>query len=154
MTDPVKYLSDWMMRYLKNRDLVFKKISGIEQKDDLLIIKEKSGSEITYYIEPFIKDAALILKRLAKDKSVGLVLFNTKENFDFVVKSWKSLVKIKSLSIYFINPFSKLDKKWILFPRTHAMVADEESLELGLKTMFETVDLTSEKELMKILTSD
>ena len=33
---------------------------------------------------------------------------------DFSTYIWKKLIEYKFLSIYFINPFSQLDKKWII----------------------------------------
>jgi len=118
----------------------------------MFLVKEKGGKETTYYVEAFISEPAALLKRFGKDKPVGVVLYNTKENFDFVKKNWKQLVEVKSLAFYFVNPFSKLDKKWVLYPRTHALIADETSLNLGLQTMFGTVEPITEEELNQVLT--
>jgi len=55
------------------------------------------------------------------------------------------------LSFYFINPFSKLDEKWIIFPHTHHRICDPDSLQTGLRTMSEMVDEITEDQLKERL---
>lgn len=99
-----------------------------------------------------MKDVVQVLKE-ASGEHPTLVCFNTQENFDVVLKNWKNLVELKNFNIYFVNPFSKTDKIWIVFPSTHNLVADEASLELGLRTMFEQVTRTTEEEVRRIIGS-
>ena len=61
--------------------------------------------------------------------------------------NWDEFSKFKGLVFYFINPFSNLDKKWVVQPYVHAQIADNASLKTGLKSMFETVDLLNEEEI-------
>ena len=60
-------------------------------------------------------------------------------------------MKIKYLVVYFVNPFSKIEKKWIIYPSTHNRISDEASLKPGLRAMFDTVEAISKKEVEKIL---
>ena len=46
---------------------------------------------------------------------------------------------------------SQLDKKWVLYPKTHAMISDEENLEEGLNSLYLTVEETTEAEVNKII---
>lgn len=69
------------------------------------------------------------------------------ENLRFVLGNWKKLADFKSLNFYFINPFSKLDRVWILCPHIHNRICDKASLELGLKSMAEMVNSLGLEEL-------
>ena len=44
------------------------------------------------------------------------------------------------LSVMFVNPESKIDKKWIIYPATHNSICDASSLKTGLESMFAMVD--------------
>ena len=150
MQKEVDYLSEWFSRYMKNRDIAFRKIKDIKSEGDKVIITENSGLVTVYYIIPFIEDFSTIIKGL-EGASLGIVTFNTPEAFDSLLKSWDGLVKLPSLVIYFFNPFSQQEKKWIIRPRTHHMISDEESLKEGLKSLYLTVDPVNKKEIGKII---
>jgi len=91
-----------------------------------------------------------VTAKLNEKKHFGLIVFNTKENFDIIIENWDKLIKFNFLTIYFVNPFSSLDKKWIINPSVHHKICDESSLKLGLKSMFESVDVITEKEIDKL----
>jgi hypothetical protein len=41
--------------------------------------------------------------------------------------------------MYFVNPESATDKKWMIYPHTHHKISDPSSLKLGLESLFSTV---------------
>jgi hypothetical protein len=61
------------------------------------------------------------------------------------LKNWSKLITIPKLSVYFVNPFSETDKRWIIFPYTHHQISEQESLSNGLRSLFESVDPIDEK---------
>ena len=156
------------MNYLKNRDAIAKKIETIEKNkngfDVFVKFKDSLKSEISnsyessirkkeqYFIAmPFINNIGSVLAKIKKDMHFGLVVFNTKENFKIAMDNWKKLINFEHLSIYFVNPFSQMDKKWVIYPYTHHKICDENSLELGLKTMFEMVEPISEEKIKTLI---
>ena len=142
------FLLDWTINYAKNKDTISKKIESIEKEKagfDLLVrYKDKSQ----YFIIMPVIDINLILQKLKNDVYVSIVALNSNENLDAVLKNWSRLVNFKLLNIIFANPFSELDKRWIIFPHTHNKICDGDSLETGLKSMFEMVEPIEEKQLI------
>ncbi|MBW2964558.1 hypothetical protein KY363_03790 [Candidatus Woesearchaeota archaeon] len=145
ITPSTKYLMDWFVRYMKNRDLVFRKISEITEEENKVIVHQKDGKQIHNYVEPFPEDVLATVKAIPEQEK-GLVMFNSAENFSSMMKSWKELAEINNLSIYFVNPFSKLDKRWIVKPYIHGRVSDAASLKEGLNSMYLMVETISRKE--------
>ena len=144
------YLADWFSRYIKNRDLAFRKIEDIKEEPGKVVVYQTDGKQVHYYILPFIDDFSKHLDSM-KEQELGIVTFNTLPAFKALVKDWKLLIEKQSLVIYFINPFSKQEKKWIIRPRTHHLISDEASLKEGLKSLFETVDPADPKEVSTII---
>ena len=146
------FLIDWSVRYLENRDFIQKLIENIK--------KNKNESNFTIHYKDKVKYFALktnldedIFNKLKNDEHFGIITLNTSSNISFVVNNWKKLIKLKFLSIYFINPLSKLDKVWILFPCVHDKICDKTSLEQGLKSMSEMVERIDYNELEQKLKS-
>jgi hypothetical protein len=139
-----KYLAEWFVRYTKNRDLLFRKIADIKEEGDKIIITQKDGNVTHYYVEPFPDD----FEKLAgmPEANKGIVVYNSKDNFDSMMKSWKKLSETKNLTIYFVNPFSKLEKRWIVNPNIHSKISDKQSLETGLNSMYIMVDPITRQE--------
>ncbi|MEA2037695.1 MAG: hypothetical protein U9O94_09365 [Nanoarchaeota archaeon] len=151
------YLVKWTMDYLKGKDAFLKNIETIEENKggfDLYVkFKESLKSEISnsyepsirkkeqsFVVKPIIEDVDEVLSRFNGEGRFGLVVFNTHGNFNVLLNKWNDFIKFKRLCIYFVNPASKLDKKWTIFPYTHNNICDSNSLERGLQTMFETVE--------------
>ena len=127
-------LKEWTINYVKNKDIWNKKllkhtISGevieFKFKDKLhdYIVKEKLNSEI--------------LKTWLKSNSITIVCLCIDDNFDFLLKHWDSLKENSKLSLIFVNLVE--NNKWIINPHTHSLIADPDSFEIGLKSMFEQV---------------
>jgi len=142
----VKFLREWTVSYVKHRDMISKNIINIKQEQDKVVVELKDKEQV-FLIRPIINDS--VIQEINKDENIGIVTLNSKENFDFLIKNWNKLIKFEKLTIFFINPFSELDTKWFVSPYVHDRICDNDSLKLGLKTMFETVETITEKEILE-----
>lgn len=127
-------LLEWTENYLKNRDLSVRKIVSMktDEKNNLIDVKFKDKS-VKHHILPVLSE-----QTLTGTGSRVIVSLNSKENFDFLIKNWGKISKIKDFSILFVN--LKHNDKWLINPYVHSMIADPESLESGLKTMFDAAN--------------
>lgn len=147
------FLVEWTVSFVKNKDMIAKKIEHIENgKDGFDLYVKYKDREQYFIVVPKIKDMDSMIQKINNEHHFSLVALNSKENFDAVLKNWNRLIGFKFLSIMFVNPFSELDKKWIIFPHTHHKICDESSLETGLKSMFSMVEPIEEQQLMAKLT--
>ena len=62
------------------------------------------------------------------------------KNLDELYDNWDKYASIVSLKVYFINPSSSLEKKWVISPYVHSKISDKSSLKAGLNALFETVE--------------
>ena len=150
MDEVHSYLLDWAINFVKNRDILARQINEIEKNKDNIVdfsVKYKDGKEVFFIIKALIDDINKILEKIDKNSHFCIITLNNKANLGMVIDNWKKLLECIFLSIYFINPFSELDKKWVIYPYTHNKICDENSLELGLKSMFELVEQISEEQL-------
>lgn len=142
----VKFLREWIIGYVKHRDILNKNIIDIKEELDRVVVEFKDKEQV-FLIRPTADDS--VIQEVNKDKNIGIVMLNSKENLDFLIKNWSKLIKFEKLTIFFINPFSGLDTKWFISPYVHDRICDKDSLKLGLKTMFETVEPTTEEYILK-----
>jgi len=142
----VKFIREWTISYVKHRDMLVKSIVNIKEELDRVIVKFKDKEQV-FLIRPTADDS--VIQEINKDKNIGIVMLNSRENLDFLIKNWRKLIKFEKLTLFFINPFSEPDKKWLISPYIHNKICDKDSLKLGLKTMFETVEPITEKKIMK-----
>ncbi|MFH1668904.1 MAG: hypothetical protein ABIA62_03175 [Candidatus Woesearchaeota archaeon] len=149
MTSPAKYLTEWFVRYTKNRDLMFRKISEVKEDGDMISVVQKDGKIFNYCSAPFPEDMVKVAECI-DGETKGILVYNTQSNFDLMMKSWKALSNIKGLTIYFINPFSKLDKRWAINPYTHSRISDAESLDQGLNSMYMMVEPTTRSQVEEL----
>ncbi len=139
------YLIDWTINYLKNKDVFLKQIELIEKnKDGFDVYVKFKGKEQFFIVKPIIEGIEGILPRFNENGYFGLVVFNTENNFNLLIKNWDKFVKFKNLCIYFVNPLSQLDKKWVIVPYTHNNICEKNTLEKGLRAMFEMVEPLTE----------
>lgn len=126
-------LTEWTLTYIKNKDLLQRKLQNHTQK----------GSTLTFHYKDKVQDYVIqeTLSNCTEHKTnapyLTFVCPATPPNLDYILKNWKILIEHKNLSFIFVN--TKSQDKWILHPPTHHLIADEESLELGLKSMFAQV---------------
>ncbi len=148
------FLVEWTVRYVKYKDVVAKKIVNIENgRNGFDLYVKYKDREQYFIIAPSIVDFDAIIEKISNDYYFSVVTLNSKENFDCVIKSWGRLIAFKFLNIIFVNPFSQIDKQWVVFPYTHHKICDEASLENGLKSMFQMVNPIDENQLSARITS-
>ncbi|MBD3259230.1 hypothetical protein GF371_01205 [Candidatus Woesearchaeota archaeon] len=137
-------LKQWTLNYLKNRDIMLKRISTIEDKKDYILVKNKDETHIIVIVKEKLGSIRSVLdefKKLEKKhkaQKLTLVLYNTKKNVDLLLKSWDAFLEFPSLSIVFANP--SVNDKWIVSPAIHSKIADKKSLKHGLLSMFQNVE--------------
>jgi len=132
-----KQLSDWTVNYVKNKDLTFRKLVKYTEhaKDDYISFEFKDKT-VAHFIEDKLSEKVFDMIKVHEHKM--LVCLNIDENFKFLIKHWKRLAEIKNLSLLFVN--LKLGDKWVINPHTHSMIADPDSIESGLRTIFDTAN--------------
>lgn len=140
----IKFLKEWCFHYIKNKDLILNKLITIDIKEDRLEVKYKDKEQV-FLIKPEIKDIDKF-----SEQFTALVTLNTKENLEIIIKNWDKLKKYPKLSIYFVNPFSALDKVWIIFPRTHNLITEKSTLKSGLNSLSQNVDVFTKEDFKKI----
>ncbi|MBN1502685.1 hypothetical protein JW930_04010 [Candidatus Woesearchaeota archaeon] len=131
-------LVSWTLLYVKNKDILQKKLLDYSVQDNALICNYTYGKH-TYYIHKTLNES--LINNL-NNEYITLVCLNTKKNLLFVVKHWSKLIKYCKLSIVYANP--EMNEKWVLHPYTHNRIADANSLKIGLQTMFESVQEVNE----------
>ncbi len=133
----VTYLQDWFKLFLENRDLMLRKIVKITEHKGKLDFEFKDKRQI-FMIFPNLEECNVA--DLEDIENIGIVTFNTEENLKWLIKRWDGLARITTLVVYFVNPFSQLDKRWIVHPHTHNKICESDSLAQGLRSMFEMVE--------------
>ena len=131
-------LKQWTVEFIKHKDMIQKSILDIKE-NDVIHVKSKDKEQV-FVVESEIESFQKVLDFAEKDMLVVMVCYNTKKNFDKLIKNWENLVKFKKLSVMFVNPKSNKDKKWIIYPATHNSICDPASLKTGLESMFAMVD--------------
>ena len=153
MDKEVKFLGEWAVRYIKNKDVFAKKIVSIKEEDNSFVIS-RNDDEQKIFIMPKLNVDEIVKKAKEYEHRKTIVCFHTKESFERLIKNWGVFVDLgRNFVIYFVNPFSKSDKILSLSPYTHHLISDKETLEQGLKTMAENVEFTTEEEINKIISS-
>jgi len=133
-------LADWIIGNIKNRDILFKKIADIKKNiDGFDFVIEYKDRRQCFIVMPDITEFGSIESKVNSEGHFALVTFNKKQNLGEIIRNWQKLAKFKNFCIYFVNPNSEGDKKWVIFPYTHDKISDGSSLAAGLNAMFEIV---------------
>ena len=144
------FLLDWTINFVKYKDSISKKIKQIENgKDGFDLYVKYIDKENYFIIVPTIESIESLLNRLNNSFYFSIVTLNSNNNFKMLLDNWSKLINYKLLSIIFVNPFSELDKKWIIVPSVHDKICDESSIKCGLKSMFESTEAIDEEQLIK-----
>ncbi len=139
------FLVEWTANYLKSKDAIARKIERIEHgKDSFDLFVKYKDKEQYVLVCPVIIDFESVIGKLKTDTHYLIVMLNSIQNLQVILKNWSKIVNFKFVSLVFVNPFSS-EKKWILMPYTHHRICDESSLELGLKSMFDLVGQVDER---------
>ncbi len=149
------YLADWTTIFLKNRDLSFRKIDSVGQDSGEadFVVNYREGRKQHFFVFETLDGIEKFLSKFNADSHVGIAAINSRDNFGIIIAKWVRLVQYKNLSIYLINPFSSLEKKWILHPYTHDKITEPSSLKAGLKALFDTVEPITLEEFARKLTA-
>jgi hypothetical protein len=149
MNDEKEFLVDWITRFLENRNVIFRTIEEIAAHDQYdLCVRHKTKEQ---YVIAQPKFGREIFDKITKEKHIILVGFNSEDNFEFLVENWRQLVTFPNLTIYFINPLSELDKRWVICPFVHQRICDNASLKTGLRAMYETVEPLTEAKIKSLI---
>lgn len=130
-------LKEWIKNYLKNRDVVKNEILEFSKGDWSDLIVKKINGDLFVIISEELNEN---LKPRLREENTVVVCLNTKKNVDFLINNWAFFAKFKSLALFFVNPDSKTETKWILYPYTHNFIADQKTLASGIKSMAENVE--------------
>ena len=126
-------LVEWTTNYIKHRDLFFRKITDMKIKDKLIIVTLKDKVQ-TYKVLPVLEDS--LLSWIQQQEYCVVVCSYAQSNLDFVLKQWSKLSELDNLLIIFADP--KSGKKLLLNPKAHSKIAEPETLQQGLLSMFQT----------------
>ena len=140
---PEDYLFDWAQNYIRHKDSLRKKIISMERQGNKIVVRQKDKTLL--YVPAISLDAV----EKADEGSI-FVTFNTHDNFTMLLQKWASMVQ-KKLTAIFINPLSKLDDKWIVQTNVHEIICDKSSFKIGLKTMFECVELLDSSKIEQLV---
>ena len=138
-----KELSEWIVNFVRHKDIIKKSILDIKAGENRVDVKFKDKEQV-FLIMPeldSLESFEQITKELEnKDRYVAVVCINSDKNINFLVQNWKEAAKHPQLSFYFVNPSSSTEQKWIIFPHVHNRIADMSSLKMGLAAMAECVE--------------
>ncbi len=139
MPETKELLTSWIVEYVKNRDVMTKQITAVKtDASEADVVVEGTLKNQFIIVQPELND----LSKLSglKDKHIILVTANTKQNADYLISNWEALVTYQHLSVYFVNPNSSLDKRWVIFPATHDKITERRALRKGIESLYATVD--------------
>lgn len=154
------FLVEWTVNFVRNKDVISKKIEKIEHEKNGFDLYVKYRDREQYFIISSNIDKIDSIIEKIKDVALSnifyffIVTLNSKHNLDALLKNWNKLSNFKMLSIIFLNPFSGLDKKWIISPHVHNKICDKNSLETGLRSIFDTVEQIEEEKLLQLIGQD
>ncbi|MGM5483561.1 MAG: hypothetical protein ACQER9_01440 [Nanobdellota archaeon] len=120
----------WAKLYIKQRDVLKKEISEIEDNgDNEFIVKKKDSNDFSCFASKEI-DVGLI-----KDKEdFWYVTQNKKKNIDILNNNWNLFLK-KNGKVVFID--LQTGFKWIINIKAHSMIIkDDEQLKKSLQAMY------------------
>jgi hypothetical protein len=139
MPEQKEVLASWITEYVKSRDVMTRQITAIRQNEQNAdVVVEGTVKSQFIIVQPALSDLGRL--EALKDKHVVLVTANTKENLDFLIGHWQDFIKYRHLSVYFVNPNSSMDKRWIIFPATHDAITERRALRKGLESLYATVE--------------
>jgi hypothetical protein len=138
--DLLAVLREWALHYLQNKDLITRTIVDIKKEQDGwdFVIETKTGPRYVLVIAD-LAGLQPNLERM-KDKNVLVVTPNRRHNVDHLITLWPEITQNPKLTMVFVNPYSDLEKKWIIMPHVHDRIIERKALKLGLDSLFTTVD--------------
>jgi hypothetical protein len=127
-------LAEWTINYVKHKDSFQKKLKDYKQDQDVV---EFNFSDKKHHYLISEKLEVSLLERIKKYDWKTIVCLNTEENLKVLIDNWKKFVGVDKLFVLFV---SEKGGKWIINPKTHEAISDPESLNLGLKSMYDAAE--------------
>lgn len=125
-------LKEWTRIFIKQRDLIKREIATIEELPDGFMLHLHAGGQRLVIVEERLQ---------ATDKQPSMIVCkNTVANVQELVKEWKQFTIDPALTIVFAHPVT--NEKWLVKPHLHNKIADNESLEMGLIAMQQSISGT------------
>jgi hypothetical protein len=143
------YLRQWAIGLIRHMDAFERSITGVKEERDMLRITHKKKSQLAL-IQPVLQPDAIVDACKEDGLHISIFTLNTKANVDALLGGWQKLSKCPLLKIFFVNPYAEGDKKWVISPRTHSLVSDDDSLKLGISSLFQSVAEMSREDLRKL----
>jgi len=149
MENPESFLQEWCVRYLENKDAVKREIASIDRKTAMNITVNYKQGKREFFVMADLDEEDM--PSVNESTGIGIFTLNNRSNVSMLAKRWKEFAQHRQFVLYFINPFSKTDKAWIIFPYVHDKICDAASLSRGLTAMAEMVEsIDSDALLMKL----
>lgn len=125
-------LKEWTINFVKHKDIFAKKLKEYEEKKDQIVFHFKDNNKI-FLVKPLLDEETFGF--LKEDFSRAIVCSADRKNLKFLIDNWDKFKDAKSFTLIFANP--ETNAKWLLNPKTHNDICDEESLVQGLESMYE-----------------
>ncbi len=132
-------LKSWLITYIKHRNINTKSIVSIDDAKKGLVVVKYVDKEVFYPLKETLED--FVFLKNFEGKHIDLVVLNKVANLKILLKNWEELSQKTGLKVIFVNPYSKSDKRWIIIPYIHNRISDKKTLSVGLKTLFESVEV-------------
>ncbi|MBU1202131.1 MAG: hypothetical protein KJ583_05795 [Nanoarchaeota archaeon] len=125
-------LEDWTIHFVKNKDLIARKLINYEEKEGFILFHFKD-KDVKYYVKEHLD--ATILSLIKEDCFKTIVCLADKKNLDFLIDNWDLFKGIETLSLLFVRMSD--NAKWIINPFVHSKICDDSALKLGLTSMYD-----------------
>ncbi len=126
-------LKEWTINLVKHRDIFSRRLIDFKVEKNTIEFNFKDKKHL-YVIMPLLDDS---INKYLKEEYITVVCLNKKENVNFLIANWNVFIKYSNLNFIFVNP--NMNDKWSINPNIHERVSERETLALGLKSMFESV---------------
>ncbi len=125
-------LRDWTKQYVKNKDLILRKLVDFEEGEESIIFHFKD-KDVEYLIDENLGPKTISFISRKGQKMV--VCIANKKNLDFLTTKWNKLKVVSDLSLVFADVNNT--NKWVINPFVHSRICDEDALKKGLKSMYD-----------------
>lgn len=124
-------LKEWTINYVKNKDLIFRKLKDFDESKDSVIFHFKD-KDVEYLISSELDDNVVIFLNSKGHKAV--VCDSRKSNLDYILKNWNKLKVRENFIILMVK--LETGEKFVLNPHVHNKICDEASLKKGLQSLY------------------
>ena len=92
-------LKDWAITYIKNRDIILRRISTVEDKGDYFLVSHKDESHVVVIVRDVLSSFAELIPRLRelekqhRANKITVIVYNNELNFKHLVTAWSELIQ-------------------------------------------------------------